>query len=169
MTMTADFQVGIQPPSFGAGLPPYGLAMRFTVQVDGLSLGQWSACKGLEVKFETKRMPSGGDYTTEHLLPGRIKYSEITLERAMHTSDSAVLMQWLQGIASDWTNDQGYSAADEGCTATITLYDVTGSQVYTWTLRNVYPKSWKGPDLSGNSSNVAIEQLVLEHEGFLGP
>jgi hypothetical protein len=34
-------------------------------------------------------------------------------------------------------------------------------------LRNVYPDSWKGPDLDATSLGIALEQLVLVHEGFL--
>ncbi len=171
MTITAGFQAsaGPQAPSLGSGLPPYGLAMRFTVQVDGLSLGSWSACRGLKVEFKVTKLESGGDYASEHLLPDRICYSAVTLERAMHTSDSAAVMQWLQQVASDWTADEGRSAADAGRTATIKLYDVNGNIVATWTLQNVYPSSWSGPSLSGSDNKVAIETLVLEHEGFLGP
>jgi phage tail-like protein len=172
MPITADFQASSSipaPPSLGSGLPPYGLAMRFTVQVDGLSLGQWSACKGLKVEFKVTKLSSGGDYTTDHLLPDRISYSNITLQRAMHSTDSAAVMQWLQQVAADWYDDYGSTAADAGRTATITLYDVNGNQVFTWTLNNVYPISWKGPDLSGSDNNVAIEELVLAHEGFLTP
>jgi phage tail-like protein len=141
--------------------------MRFTVQVDGLSLGHWSACKGLKVEFKVTKQKSGGDYGTEYILPDRISYSPITLERAMHTDDSAAVRQWLQQVSDDWTTADGSEVP--GRTATIQLHDVNGNIVASWTLQNVYPSSWSGPSLSGSENKVAIETLVLEHEGFLGP
>jgi hypothetical protein len=31
----------------------------------------------------------------------------------------------------------------------------------------VYPAKWTGPDLDGGSNKMALETLVLAHEGFL--
>ena len=48
------------------------------------------------------------------------------------------------------------------------LFDATGKGVVgTWTLRNVYPARWAGPDLDASGTGIAIEQLQLVHEGFL--
>jgi phage tail-like protein len=54
-----------------------------------------------------------------------------------------------------------------GGTAQITLYDSHGQPVSTWSLRNVYPAGWEGPDLSASTFGIAIEKLKLVHEGFL--
>jgi phage tail-like protein len=35
-----------------------------------------------------------------------------------------------------------------------------------WTLTGVLPTKFKGPDLSANASQVAIEELHLVHEGL---
>jgi phage tail-like protein len=180
-SMTAQLQVspGGQASGLSSGLPPYGLAMRFTVQVQGLAsvagatpgasfLGSWSACTGLKVKFNATKLKQGGDYTTEHILPEGISYDPVTLERAVHPTESAAVMTWLQKVAAYWTTP-GAGVLPSGQTATIKLFDVTNSAVATWTLRNVYPAEWSGPTLNANDNKVAIEKLVLYHEGFLGP
>lgn len=40
----------------------YGLAMRFIVTVDDLSLGSWSSCRGLKVDLKVTRVQEGGNY-----------------------------------------------------------------------------------------------------------
>jgi phage tail-like protein len=146
-------------------IPPYGLAMRFSVKVADLGdLGKWSSCEGLKVDLKVKRVVEGGNYSYEHILPDKISYSDITLKRAVEPNDSEKVQAWLRKVASDWMNSARPYPAQ---TAVITLQGATGQTVMTWTLRKVYPVSWSGPALTAEKSNVAIETLVLAHQGFL--
>jgi phage tail-like protein len=87
-----------------------------------------------------------------------MKYDQVTLTRAMTKTDSAKVARWLSGCV-----DQS-----QGGTARITLKDAHNEEVATWSLRNVLPSSWKGPSLNAkDGSTVAVETLVLAHEGFL--
>ena len=62
-----------------------GLNNRFSVEVDGIDLGAWGACKGLAVTFDLgKPIQQGGIYDHETYLPGQVKYEKITLERAVN-------------------------------------------------------------------------------------
>jgi phage tail-like protein len=149
------------PLSPGAML---GLAMRFQVVVDGVDLGGWQSCKGLSVDFKPEPIAEGGNYEYSTYLPGRLTYTEVTLMRAMTAADSGKVQQWLSSKISGWVTDTGLSS---GGTMRITLQDAHGGQVSSWSLRNVQPKAWKGPDLESTASKVALETLVLVHEGFL--
>ena len=42
-----------------------------------------------------------------------------------------------------------------------------GCGFITWSLRNVYPSKWTGPDLDAMTAGIAMEKLELVHEGFL--
>jgi len=146
---------------------PYGLSMRFKVSVDDCDLGSWSACKGLKVELKVTRVQEGGNYWYEHLLPDRITYTPITLERAVHPQDSQLVQTWLQHVATQWQNTSTPSQAYQAKTATIKLLGAYGQQVMSWTLSGVYPISWSGPSLSATENKVAIETLELAHQGFL--
>jgi phage tail-like protein len=143
---------------------PVGLAMRFEVVVGGLPLGHWSACRGLQADFSPHRFREQGNQTYEQILYGEIKYSAITLERAMTMKDSAVLQAWLRYTLDAWIVDP---APYVGNNATIALLDRSGSLVTKWELRRVYPSKWIGPTLSAKDNAVAVETLELVHEGFL--
>ena len=148
-------------------VPPYGLAMRFRVTVDEINLGLWSGCKGLEVKLAVKKVTSGGDYSTEQILPEQVSYSNIKLQRAVHPTDSITVKNWLQEKVTQWMNWNGSGDIYPGGTATITLYGAQGTRVMEWDLAGVYPVSWSGPELEANKKDVAIETLELAHKGFL--
>ena len=134
-----------------------GLETRFKVVVDGIDLGGWDTCRGLAVNFNVEPLEEGGEYGFVHLLAGHVKYETIKLTRAMTSSDSGRVQSWLSSKVDSFS----------GGTAQITLLDSKGQPVQAWSLRNVHPSSWKGPDLDANSGKVAKETLELMHEGFL--
>ena len=143
-----------------------GMSMRFRVSVDGINLGSWASCAGLSVEFKNRRVTEGGNYEYSVILPDRVEYRAVTLRRAMSAQESATVQRWLTGVVSGWYNAP--SPRDLGArTAEIELFDATGTVVATWTLRNVYPSRWTGPDLDATGSRIAIEALELVHEGFL--
>ena len=143
-----------------------GLAMRFRVSVDGINLGSWASCAGLSVEFKNKRVNEGGNYEYSVILPERLEYRAITLRRAMTSKDSAIVQRWLTSVVSGWYN-AGSPRSYAARTAQIELLDVGQQNVATWTLRNVFPSRWVGPDLDATGSRVAVESLELVHEGFL--
>ena len=140
------------------------LTARFHVSVDGVDLGGWARCKGLEVKFQPEFQKEGGNYHYETVLAGSIKYPPVSLERAINKQDTQKVLSWLRDRASSWVDGR---KSGGGGTAQIILFDARGTEVARWMLRNVFPDSWKGPDLEAGSLGVALEQLVLVHEGFL--
>jgi phage tail-like protein len=141
-----------------------GLTMRFHVSVDGIDLGGWRSCKGLQVTFENETFIDGGNYDMKTYLPKCVDYSAVTLQRAMTADDSARVQHWLSKLVDEWVNGYGFY---DGGTAQITLLDAQGRRVSSWSLRNVLPKSWRGPELDAKGTEVAVEQLELVHQGFL--
>lgn len=148
----------------GATRAAHGMAMRFAVAVQGISLGNWSTCKGLEFTCKVHKIFEGGGYDFEHILFADVSYSTIKLERAMDKVTSTQLRTWL---STELKNPPGSQVFGAGKTATITLLDPAWTPITTWTLRSVYPRAWSGPTFDASSSKVAIERLELDHEGFL--
>ncbi|WP_018681094.1 phage tail protein [Actinokineospora enzanensis] len=140
------------------------LTTRFHVTVDGVDLGGWARCQGLQVKFNPEAIKEGGNHQYEPILPGRIQYPNVTLARAMNAADTAKVQGWLRDRAANWIDAD---SSGGGGTAQITLFDARAGVVAVWQLRNVYPATWKGPDLDAMTMGIATETLELAHEGFL--
>lgn len=136
-----------------------GLTLRFTVTVDGFgTLGNWSKCEGLSVRYDVHEYKEGGQNGFAHKLPGRATYENIKLTRPLD-DDSALVAGWLANI----------QAAVRRQTAQVAVLDASGETVLTWNLLDVYPVRWTGPTLDVGSNSVAMETLELAHNGFLGP
>lgn len=142
-----------------------GLNARFGVTIDGTDLGKWGKCAGLAVDFKPEMSYfQGGVYDTVTILPGQMSYTAITLERAVSATETAKVQGWLSQMVQNWV----YAAnAGAGGTAVITLYSSAAEPVVSWTLRNVFPQKWEGPKLDATSNGIALETLVIVHEGFL--
>jgi phage tail-like protein len=140
------------------------LTTRFHVSVDGVDLGGWAKCHGLSVTFKSTKLSEGGLYQYQHVLQEQIEYPNVTLARAMNKDDTAKVQNWLRDRASSWMDAMNVGG---GGTAQITLFDSHAVKVASWQLRNVYPASWKGPDLDATTMGIAMETLEFAHEGFL--
>jgi phage tail-like protein len=138
-------------------MSPRGLAARFQVIIDGQDLGAWSKCTGLEVDFQHEPYEELGNNQFVHFLPKAARYTQITLVRACSAEESNALQVWLGSMIQQPTKG----------TACITLHDAAQGEVVTWTLTGVFPAKWTGPQLDGKSGDMAVETLVLAHEGFL--
>ncbi|MFT4164630.1 MAG: phage tail protein [Microlunatus sp.] len=132
------------------------VSLRFTVTIDGKSIGNFTTCSGLKVEVVMEQREEGGTNGFVWQLPSRVKYSNITLKRAV-CADSQELTDWLIGFA----NEVSYK------TACITAMTGDGKKVTSWNLDGVVPVSWSGPDFDVGANNVAMETLVLAHHGFL--
>ncbi|MEU9255930.1 phage tail protein [Streptomyces sp. NPDC048270] len=150
--------------------PRAGLAMRFHVALDEweTDLGMWSSCRGLQVQFTSKEIAEGGEYFDHELLPDRLKFSAVTLERIMTQEDSPKVQAWLSQVAASWTGHE-YDGGHQytGQNVTIRLFDYQGRVVTRWVLKDALPKEWTGPELNAQSNSVATEKISFEHRGFL--
>lgn len=133
----------------------WGLALSFDVVIDDFDLGTWSKCEGLVVNFEV--IPYHDGMADEFsLVQGRTTYSDITLSRPV-TPASKEVSAWLSALRRVPMKGTGM----------IALHDAERVPVMTWELFGVLPVKWQGPTLEVSSNQVAMETLVLRHEGFL--
>jgi len=162
-----------KPPSASTAsqsIEPLGISRRFKLTVDGDlgNLGYWSKCTGLAVTFKSKPRFEGGNYSQPAArLAEMLEYSPIVLERAMSKPWSSQVYAWLKSMNAQWFNNPDASFRGFGG-ATITLLDSRLVEVQSWSLMNVYPSKWTGPQLDAMGSDaVAKETLELVHGGFL--
>jgi len=138
-----------------------GLANRFHVKVDTspYDLGTWQKCEGLDVTWDVADFRAGDQGNMRWFFPGNTKYKPIKLLRAANADDSKQVQTWLNTTA--WQQDKSRGGV------TITLFDSFGKEVLHWDLRNAMPKAWNISTMDAGTSQVAIETLELDHEGFL--
>jgi len=88
-------------------------------------------------------------------MPGLRKPSDVTLKKGMFTGDVDFF---------DWFGEIQMNTIERR-TVQILLLNESGDAEIIWTLANAFPKQIQGTDLNSSSSDVAVETLVLAHEG----
>src|ERR1700722_16133181 len=154
---------------------PLGLAMRFSVNVagarfDGIDLGAWTSCEGLNVKFEYETIRSGGEYGSAYILPKYVSFEPVTLMRAVERPYSDAVQTWLRLVSAQWQTAMALPSL--GDTVTISMFDAYQNPdlpAATWQLQNAFPVAWRGPSMSAKGREIGSETLVFEHDGFLEP
>ena len=136
------------------GDPAVGI--RFEVTIDGLPVGSFTECDGLQAEYDVYEYQEGGQNGYVHRIPGRLKFSNVKLSRPIDQS-SIELAAWFASL----------QAIVKRQTASISAFDCNNEIVAQWNLVDVYPVRWSGPTLNVEGNQVAKETLELAHNGFL--
>src|SRR5262245_46685954 len=108
-------------------------SFRFGVEIQGIQVARFSECSGLEFENETLEYKEGGLNTRVHRLPGRFKFTNLTLKKGI-AADGDSLWDWVTKAA------QGSIVPKQ---VAVTLYDLSGTKTLrTWTFIEAYPVKW---------------------------
>jgi phage tail-like protein len=140
----------------GARVDPYR-NFNFLVELDGIAQASFTDCTGMEATTEVIETREGGDNVTVHKLPGKTTYADISLKWGLTDSDE--LWRWRKSVID---------GTFERKNGSIVAYDLSNKrEVARWNFVNAWPTKWEGPAFNAKGSEVAIETLVLAHEGIV--
>ena len=128
----------------------------FQVEWGGTNLG-FSEVSGLDVETEVIEYRHGAspDYSSVKM-PGRQKYSNITLKRGTTKADNEYF---------DWWNTVQLNTIERR-DITISLLNENHEPVVVWKVKNAWPSKVQGTDLKADGNEVAIESMEIVHEGL---
>ncbi len=129
----------------------------FSVEIDGLTLGYFTACSGLSIEFnvmEYKQVLATGRPGIAKYA-GRAKYSEVVLKRGF-TVDLD-LHDWYKEVA-DAAKATPYK------TGAIVVFDRNATEVARFSLLNMWPSKLTGSSLEAGSDTPMVEELTIQHE-----
>lgn len=126
----------------------------FAVQIDGMDELHFSEVSGLSVEVQAIHFRSGTDLGTGgKVLPGRISYEPVTLERGL--ARDLALWDWLSTIEGGQTDLRN---------VTISVLDEEHQPAVAFRLASAWPSRLKLGRLDGLGNGVAIEKLTLSYE-----
>ena len=134
------------------------VSYHFHVEIDGITQAQFKECSGLGSSsdiVEYKESVKGA--TVYRKQPGALKWNDITLKRGI--SDVMELWAWRKQI------EQG-KIAEARKNGSIVLYDQADKEIARWNFKDGWPSKLSGPSVKADSSDVAIEELTITHEGM---
>lgn len=129
----------------------------FLVEIDSIAQGTFIECSGLGATTEVIETREGGDNTTVRKLPGKTTYTDITLKWGL--SASKELWKWREQVIN------GTVARKNG---SVVVYDVANRvEVARWNFVAAWPSKWEGSAFNAKGNDIAIDTLVLSHEGIV--
>lgn len=129
---------------------------RFEVKWDS-DVMSFQEVSGLDIEAQQIEYRRGDSpiFSTQKM-PGLKKYSDITMKKGVFKSDNKF---W------DWFNQIKMNTIKR-IPVTISLLDEEGSPTMVWTLTNAWPTKITGTDLKSTGNEVAVETIVIAHEGL---
>jgi len=137
----------------GNRIDPY-MKYNFLVEIDGITQCAFKEVSGLDSTTDPVEYREGGENTTMRKLPGKTKYSDISLKWGI--TDSQEFYDWRKGVID---------GAIERKNGSIILLDDQGNEKMRWNFVNAWPSKWEGPGFDASANDVAIEAITLAHEG----
>ncbi len=128
----------------------------FLVELDDIAQGSFTECTGLGSTTEIIETREGGDNTTVRKLPGKTTFSDITLKWGL--TSSTELWTWRQQVID------GNVVRRNG---SIVVFDLSNHvEVARWNFFSAWPTKWEGPAFNAKGTDIAVDTLVLAHEGL---
>jgi phage tail-like protein len=128
----------------------------FQVEWGGTKIG-FSEVTGLEVTTEKIEYRDGASKEfTKLRMPGMQTFGDLTLKRGVFAGDNE-FYQWWNTVSLNTIERRDI---------TISLLNEQHEPVVVWKVKNAWPTKVTSTDLNATSNEVAIETLVLAHEGL---
>ena len=128
----------------------------FKVQWDSQEM-MFQEISGLDIEASTIEYRAGDSKAFSVLkMPGLKKYSDVTMKKGVFKADDK---SW------DWFNEIKMNVIKRK-PVTISLLDEAGSPTMVWKLANAWPTKVTGTDLKAQGNEVAVESIVIAHEGL---
>ncbi len=141
----------------GGYYPP--VSFHFSVEFIGVGNdndARFQSVGGLNMELEVENIKEGGQNLFEHKLPGRSKFSELSLKRGL-LLDSEVVQ---------WIKEALYNRDFKPANMNIKLLGSDHQPLLTWQVFNAWPRKWSVSDLNATENTVMVETLEIAYNYF---
>ena len=137
-------------------MPNFG-TFSFFVEMDSVTIAEFSEVSGLQAEIETLEWKEGGNNHYSHTLPVRTRWPHLTLKRGV--ADQS-FWDWFSACSNGSVSRRGLSIA-------LYSWTTTGSaSVMRWSVVGALPVKWSGPTLKAGANELAFETIELAHNGL---
>ncbi|MBB4079696.1 phage tail-like protein [Lewinella aquimaris] len=139
--------------------PMVGFHFRVSFGLGAADLdANFQSVTGLEASIDVETIKEGGENRYEHGLPGRAKYSALTLKRGMLKNAQSDITKW---CVDAFKNNRVVPIDLE-----VTLLGEDHAPRVVWKVIHAWPKSWKFNELNAEKGEVFLETLELQYNRF---
>ena len=136
------------------------IAFHFGLDLAGTIVGMFTHVGGLgsETEVVEHKVVSDGKKEGVMMMPGRLKWTPITLKRGV--TSSLDIWDWRQKVVEGKMKDARKAAS-------IIAYGEDGTAVARWNLTDAWPSKVTGPEFDSTTGNVMFEEVTIVFEGVV--
>jgi phage tail-like protein len=153
---------------FGGGRRDPSVAFNYMVEIDGMSLGMFTAVEGMKVSVRVDEVNQVGVNDQQKYLIGPAKFEPMTLKRGFVAGDgmlfdmmkstydetSPSLRKMIHVVALKRGSNSGIGGA------------LGMNEAGRVTFYNSFISTWTGPNFATQSNEVAVESMTFHYERF---
>ncbi|MBR9997744.1 MAG: phage tail protein [Cyclobacteriaceae bacterium] len=141
----------------GGYYPPVG----FHFKIEFINIGndndvRFQSISGLNVEQDVELIKEGGQNLFEHKIPGRSKFSDLTLKRGLLLDSDLI----------KWVKKALYDREYEPANMNISLLNESHEPLVTWQVFKAWPKKWNVSDLNASENSVMVETMEIAYNYF---
>jgi phage tail-like protein len=132
----------------------------FVLEIDSVEMGSFRKVSGIESESEIvefKEVNKQGK-TIIRKTPGNMKWSDITLERRIDSSQA--LWEWRQQVIEGEITQARRNGS-------IVAKNAKMEEVARWNFTAGWPSKWSGADFDAGANDIATEKVIITHEGLV--
>ncbi len=135
------------------------IGFNFAIELGGMVTGYFSEVTGVgsETEIVEHKVVSDGGQELVQKIPGRLKWTDITLKRGI--TDNLQMWEWRELVVQGKMKDARKNAS-------IIMFDRNYAAAARWDLINAWPSKLTGPSAKSDDNNYAVEEMTLVHEGM---
>ena len=138
----------------GGYYPP----VSFHFKVEFINIGndndvRFQSVGGLSLEQEVENIKEGGLNLYEHKIPGRSKFTDLSLKRGL-LFDSEVIT---------WVKDALYDRKYQPANLNIHLLNSDHDPLFTWKVFRAWPRKWSLSDLNATENSLMVETLEIAY------
>ena len=129
----------------------------------------FQSVSGLDSTIDIETIKEGGENRYEHVIPTRRKFGPLVLKRGLVGPKSSQIANWLKKTFEGEPFDVASKNEDFAVFDTVTI-DLLGEDhqpLMTWTVTNVWPRSWRIAELNAERGEILIETLELNYNRLM--
>lgn len=130
-------------------------AHAFRVEIDGIASTGFSEVSGLGLSVDVVEYRSADDPGAIRQLPGQVRHLPLVLRRGV--DENLELWAWIKAVRD---------GSLERRNGSVILLNARREDVMRVNFVRAWPSAWRLSDLDAASSEIVVEELVLQHEGL---
>lgn len=140
----------------------YYKKFKFIVEIDGVAFAGFQKCSALEAEIAVVEQSEGGTLIPDKS-PGRVKFSDLTLDRG--ATQDVDLFTWFKQVV-DASANSGLKDSQYKRNLDVVQQDRDGTSLRRWRVTRAWPTKFSAGEWDNDADENVMESITLAFDYF---